>query len=96
LEDGETLHDVIERCGVTDFVKALAPYSQDAAQREDPFAQEAAPAESIDDLALPADELEALPEPEETLDDAALDLDDSPSADPELNASVEDDLSISG
>ncbi|WP_141732060.1 hypothetical protein [Oligoflexus tunisiensis] len=88
-EDGETLHDVIERCGVTDFVKALAPYSQDAAQREDPFAQEAATVESVDDLALPADEFD-----EESLDDAALDLEDSPAADQETNAAVEDDLSI--
>ncbi|MCX6130986.1 MAG: hypothetical protein NTX25_18250, partial [Proteobacteria bacterium] len=37
-EGAESLHDVIERCGVAEFVKVLAPYSQDAAQREDPFA----------------------------------------------------------
>ncbi|GEM_PF-1995336 len=37
-EPGESLHDLIERKGVESFVKALAPYSQDAAHREDPFA----------------------------------------------------------
>ena len=29
-EPGESLHDVLERCGVSEFVEALAPYSQDA------------------------------------------------------------------
>jgi dissimilatory sulfite reductase (desulfoviridin) alpha/beta subunit len=33
----ETLQDVMERCGSTKFIEALAPYSQDAHQ-EDPFA----------------------------------------------------------
>ncbi len=36
-EVGESLPSVLDRCGVADFVAALAPYSQDAAQREDPF-----------------------------------------------------------
>jgi dissimilatory sulfite reductase (desulfoviridin) alpha/beta subunit len=89
-EDGETLHDVIERCGVTDFVQALAPYSQDAAHREDPFAKEAEAGESLDDVALPADELESLDET-----DTAADLEsEAPDMDLENNLAAEDDLSI--
>jgi dissimilatory sulfite reductase (desulfoviridin) alpha/beta subunit len=89
-EDGETLHDVIERCGVTDFVQALAPYSQDAAHREDPFAKEAEAGESLDDVAVPADELESLDET-----DTAADLEsDTPDMDLENHLTAEDDLSI--
>ena len=40
-EEGETLLDVIERTGVSSFVQALAPYSQDAAVEVDPFAGDA-------------------------------------------------------
>ncbi|HYX35558.1 MAG TPA: hypothetical protein VE954_20875 [Oligoflexus sp.] len=78
-EDGETLHDVIERCGVTDFVQALAPYSQDAAQREDPFAKEAS-GESLDDLAIMEDSslddvsLDGESLDAESLDDASLNM----------------------
>lgn len=36
-EENESLQDVLERCGVEDFVAALSPYSQDAAGRDDPF-----------------------------------------------------------
>jgi dissimilatory sulfite reductase (desulfoviridin) alpha/beta subunit len=106
-EEGETLHDVIERCGVTDFVQALAPYSQDAAQREDPFAQEAAGSEAVEDLALTTDELDVADEVEApasddmdletsaSADDDMLSLDDDASAmDLETDLAVEDDLSI--
>lgn len=56
-EEGETLHAVLERCGIEEFVQALAPYSQDAAHRDDPFAgaaetsdiPEAASSENQDD-----------------------------------------------
>ncbi len=37
-EPGESLSEVLDRCGVEEFVAALAPYSQDAAHRQDPFA----------------------------------------------------------
>ncbi|MFW7380985.1 MAG: hypothetical protein ACOH5I_19370 [Oligoflexus sp.] len=35
---GENLLEVIDRCGVSEFVAALAPYSQDAAHADDPLA----------------------------------------------------------
>jgi dissimilatory sulfite reductase (desulfoviridin) alpha/beta subunit len=105
-EEGETLHDVIERCGVTDFVQALAPYSQDAAHREDPFAQQAAAAESVDDLALSTDELDSMDEletPAEDMDleapastdEDVLSFDEGASvADMDGDLAVDDDLSI--
>ncbi len=37
-EAGESFNEVLDRCGSEDFVAALAPYSQDAAHRDDPFA----------------------------------------------------------
>lgn len=37
-EDDESLQDVIERCGAGAFIELLAPYSQDAADDDDPFA----------------------------------------------------------
>jgi dissimilatory sulfite reductase (desulfoviridin) alpha/beta subunit len=89
-EDGETLHDVIERCGVTDFVQALAPYSQDAAHRDDPFAQEAVAAESTTDLDVPADDLNALESMEAGSEDLELDL---AAPEDDLLASDEDALS---
>lgn len=36
-EDGEDFHEVIERAGMSPFIAALAPYSQDAADDSDPF-----------------------------------------------------------
>lgn len=36
-EPGESLLEVMERCGVSEFVEALSPYSQDAAEDEDPL-----------------------------------------------------------
>jgi dissimilatory sulfite reductase (desulfoviridin) alpha/beta subunit len=89
-EEGETLHDVIERCGVTDFVQALAPYSQDAAHREDPFAKEAAAGESLVDLAVPVDEVESL---EDMDTEAGLETEE-PNLDLETHLAAEDDLSI--
>ncbi len=102
-EEGESLHDVIERCGVTDFVQALAPYSQDAAHREDPFAKEAAAGESVDDLALSNDELEDLETSADSMeadapastDEDVLSLDDdTPAVELSGDLGVEDDLSI--
>lgn len=57
-EPGETLHSVLERSGVEEFVAALAPYSQDAAHRDDPFASPAADAGLM--AAATADEGEEL------------------------------------
>jgi dissimilatory sulfite reductase (desulfoviridin) alpha/beta subunit len=37
-ENDESLLEVLDRCGVSDFVAALAPYSQDAAHIDDPLA----------------------------------------------------------
>lgn len=99
-EEGETLHDVIERCGVADFVQALAPYSQDAAQREDPFAKEAA-AESVDDLALvdqgaePDADFASDAEFATAESEEALGLDeDASQVDLDTDLGVDDDLSI--
>ncbi len=36
-EEDETLHEMIQRTGSSQFVEALAPYSQDAADDSDPF-----------------------------------------------------------
>jgi len=49
-EPGETLSEVLDRCGVEDFVTALAPYSQDAAHRDDPFAVPEISSDSQDDF----------------------------------------------
>jgi len=89
-EARETLHDVIERCGVADFVKALAPYSQDAAQREGPFTDDAESAASLDlqsDEDSP-EELDLESEPELDLEDALSDGDDLalPEQKPKANA----------
>lgn len=35
--EGESLQELIDRDGLTSFIQALAPYSQDAATSEDPF-----------------------------------------------------------
>lgn len=35
VEEDESLHDVLERCGVSEFVAALSPYSQDAHHGDD-------------------------------------------------------------
>ncbi|MBC7530632.1 MAG: hypothetical protein H7318_03575 [Oligoflexus sp.] len=37
-EEGESFNEFLDRSGVEDFIAALAPYSQDAAHRDDPFA----------------------------------------------------------
>ena len=82
-EPGETLHSVLDRCGVEEYIKALSPYSQDAAQRDDPFASS-----ESDGLDAPAtsdsidDELGEIPS-----DDQLSDLDDGPAA----TASAADD-----
>lgn len=54
-EPGESLNEVLDRCGTEDFVAALAPYSQDAAHRDDPFAvsEDLAPEESSESEDLP-------------------------------------------
>ncbi|MCX6125109.1 MAG: hypothetical protein NTV34_10245, partial [Proteobacteria bacterium] len=36
-EEGESLQSVLDRIGTADFIRALAPYSQDAASTGDPF-----------------------------------------------------------
>ena len=41
-QPGESLQEVLERAGSREFIAALAPYSQDAAQSE-PFGEDAAP-----------------------------------------------------
>lgn len=67
----ESLQEVIERVGATEYIKALSPYSQDAAGESDPFTAPAeieAPIEpSPDDLMEEAEvpdtlELETMPE----------------------------------
>lgn len=75
-EAGETLQNVIERCGAGDFIRALAPYSQDAAGADsldvggDELALSEVGDEELvaslpeDDMALEnlGDELNAIPE----------------------------------
>ncbi len=79
-DPGETLSAVLDRCGVADFVSILAPYSQDAAYREDPFANGHALAESpnLDELSL-AEGVSASEEP----------LEDEPVADMEASSEQE-------
>lgn len=48
VTDDESLQDVIDKCGVADFVKIWWPYSQDAAAGDDPF-QNAEQEDSLDD-----------------------------------------------
>lgn len=73
-EAGESLQDVLERCGVEDFVAALSPYSQDAAGRDDPFGMGDDPASPADDEPAMASDDEAV-----ALDDEAVALDDETS-----------------
>lgn len=47
-EEGESFNEVLDRCGVEDFIAALAPYSQDAAHRDDPFAVSGGGAEEVE------------------------------------------------
>lgn len=107
VEDEETLQDVIDRTGVKDFVDALSPYSQDAADDDDPFGGQEE-AEGGDDLDIegegeeaPLEDLEAsASEPEsdsvaelseDTLDED-LSLDEDPQGEEELSLDDEDSL----
>ena len=77
VEEDESLLDVIERCGASDFVAALSPYSQDAAVDSDPFGVSEPDAEA--DLAVDdVDEESDLDSDDEMAsDDDDLDIDDS-------------------
>lgn len=46
-EEGESLHEMMDRVGASDFVRALAPYSQDAADSNDPFGSAGIEAEDL-------------------------------------------------
>ena len=48
-EEDESMKDVIERIGVSDFVEVLAPYSQDAADEELDFGTSTDSQESLVD-----------------------------------------------
>jgi dissimilatory sulfite reductase (desulfoviridin) alpha/beta subunit len=68
--DGESLHSVIDRVGATDFIKAFAPYSQDAATNHDPFAgdtTETSVESSIESSMEPLEELATESESTETI-----------------------------
>ncbi len=69
--EGETLHDVIERCGVAEFVACLAPYSQDAHSGDDVFHEAA---ESDNDVSRPLEADESHNESEDVGDADDLDL----------------------
>ncbi|SME97157.1 hypothetical protein [Pseudobacteriovorax antillogorgiicola] len=76
VEDDESLLEVIDRCGISDFVEALAPYSQDAAVQHDPFAGGDAEPDLTDDRGAPeSDQGQDSLEQSEVSDDD-LDLDD--------------------
>lgn len=80
-EPEESLHELIERNGATDFIKALAPYSQDAADESDPFGELTTGPNSESESETPsADE----PETDAGLP-GGVNLDDLPEAD-ELNS----------
>ncbi len=95
-EEGETLHDVIERCGVADFVQALAPYSQDAAPRVDPFAGDAESSAAVTlDHAEEDFDLESSEIPESIAGDDELDLEAGLSEDAVDEVALDDDLTLS-
>ena len=75
-EDGESMKDLIERAGVSDFVKALSPYSQDAADDLD-FGIDSN--SSSDSDVVSELNLEELPTEDQDMtnkDDVNVDLDD--------------------
>ena len=74
-EPGETFNEVLDRAGSEDFVSVLAPYSQDAAHRDDPFA--VADAGEGDDAPNGSDEIDS----EAALDDSELIAEESTSDD---------------
>ena len=97
-EEDESLLDVLHRCGVSDFVSALAPYSQDAAGVDDPLS-DFDPAAGLQDIGSddlqesqpPVAEVASEGDPE--LDD--LDnLEDLDNSSDELSQSESDDLSL--
>lgn len=103
-EEGETLNEVLDRCGVEEFVAALAPYSQDAATRDDPFAPVVAPLEAASDESL---ELKAIisepetdlgtdePGPAHDAEEVSDMIDDNESMDLEFGAEDTGDLKVS-
>ncbi|RYZ59468.1 MAG: hypothetical protein EOP07_03870 [Proteobacteria bacterium] len=74
-EEGESFAEVLDRCGVEDFVAALAPYSQDAAARGgDPFAIEESAIE-LSPQGESDDEMMEIEHEPETASDFGSDLD---------------------
>lgn len=63
-QEDESLQDVIDRVGSSDFVQALHPYSQDAAAGADPFSEMNSDSESLEDLTDVAnlEEIEEMPD----------------------------------
>lgn len=74
-EPGESLNEVLDRCGSDEFVTALAPYSQDAAHRDDPFAVQDEPESSDSEEAADDLSIDDLPS-EETIPDASFEAED--------------------
>ena len=68
-DEEESLQDVIDRCGSSDFIKALAPYSQDAADDGDPFGSTIDDSSSELEVEEPVDVEDDLGNLEESSDD---------------------------
>jgi dissimilatory sulfite reductase (desulfoviridin) alpha/beta subunit len=85
-EEEESLQDVMERCGSSKFIEALAPYSQDAAGDDpmDMLSSDVDEAETTEDVATE--------EENEAEEEDVLNLDDLPHADDE-DVEVSEDIS---
>ena len=98
-EEDESMKDVIERIGVSDFVEVLAPYSQDAADEELDFGTSTDSQESLVDSlvseetsTLEDEDMGAKREENLDLDELSLDELETEEIDPKLEAVDVDNL----